>query len=119
MKMFDNTPMEWRNIPFYDGFYRVNNRGDIESLERVISHPHSKTYTLKDRVLKPSFDNGFGRVYLYYPGWDRERVFVHKVVAEAFIPNPHNYKYVNHKNGNRLDNNVRNLEWKEKRNSPR
>jgi len=114
-----NAPMEWRDIPYYSGFYKVNNRGDIRSIERTVEHPQSKTYTLKDRVLKQSADNGFCRVYLYFPGWSRERVFVHRIVAETFIDNPHNYKYVNHKDGNRLNNNILNLEWKEKRNSPR
>jgi len=119
MKANMNSPMQWRDIPYYGGCYKVNDRGQIRSIERTVEHPHSKTYTLQDRVLKPSTENGYARVYLYYPDWERERVYVHKVVAEAFVQNPHDFKYVNHKDGNRLNNNVRNLEWREKRNSPR
>jgi len=119
MKANINAPMIWKDVPYYNGFYKVNNRGDIRSMERIIDHPQSKTYTLKDRVLKQSSDNGFCRVYLYFPKWERERVFVHRIVAEAFIQNPHDYKYIKHKDGNRLNNNVQNLEWREKRRSPR
>ena len=114
-------PTVWVDIEYYPKVYQVSNKGEIKSLERIIDHPQSKTYTLKERILKPSTDNGFARVFLYHSPslLPRERAYVHRIVAETFVPNPHNYRYVIHKDGNRLNNDSWNLEWKEKRNSPR
>lgn len=54
--------------------------------------------------------NGYNKVQLYH-NKKRKYFFVHRLVAEAFIPNPNNLPYVNHKDENRKNNNVDNLEW--------
>ena len=63
------------------------------------------------KKLKPVKNNcGYGRITLCYEG-RRDLVFVHRLVAEAFLVNPAGKPFVNHKDGNKLNNHVENLEW--------
>ena len=65
-------------------------------------------YEIKPRLTK----NGYARVYMRNDITNkRQDVYIHRLVAEYFIPNPNNYEYVNHKNCNRCDNKASNLEW--------
>ena len=93
---------EWRDINGYDGLYRVNSGGDIYSVRT-------------NKVLKQFYrgsraDNKYLVVDLSRCG-NRRTVSVHRVVAEAFIPNPNNLPCVNHKDGNKDNNCADNLEW--------
>ena len=60
--------------------------------------------------LSPSNNNGYKQVIFLDNGYRKTKV-VHRLVAEAFIPNPNNYPQVNHKDEDRANNNVNNLEW--------
>lgn len=62
------------------------------------------------RLKKRKNSQGYLRVSIYRNG-NRQRLFVHRIVARAFIPNPENKPEVNHKDGNPLNNHVLNLEW--------
>lgn len=88
----------WSKIPMqgYTGY-------SVSSCGRVYSH---KT----NRVMYASVNSGYSRVYLSYMGRDTG-FYVHKLVAKAFIENPKGYLLVNHKDSNRANNNVSNLEW--------
>lgn len=80
--------------------YLVSNMGNVKCLSR-----NHKEYVL----MKPTLDKrGYPRVDLY--GVQRN-AFVHRLVAQAFIPNPENKRTVNHKNEVKTDNRVENLEW--------
>lgn len=94
----------------FDGYF-VSTEGKVYStLGR--GNRHMGTYT-DFRELNPRYlPNGYGRVYMKetITGKRRDR-YIHRLVAEAFIPNPENKPCVNHINTNRADNRIENLEW--------
>ena len=85
-------------IPGYEGLYSINENGDVFS--------HNTNRMLK---LRPN-SNGYLRADLYKNSV-RNQVLVHRLVGMLFIPNPQNRNELNHINGDRTDNNVKNLEW--------
>ena len=88
---------EWRDIRGFEGYYRISNDGLVFSVR-------------KGKVLKTSRCNGYEIITLYVN--NRAKTFlVHRLVADAFIPNPNNYPCVNHKDEARTINHVENLEW--------
>ncbi len=82
--------------------YRVSNKGSFKTF-----HPRYKT----PRRLKPGIGNGYYTVCLLMPDGSRLTHYVHRILAIAFIPNPENKKCVNHIDGNKLNNELSNLEW--------
>lgn len=101
----------WKDIKGYEGCYQVSNLGRIKSLDRMTNNQYGE-YFMKGRILKNSIikDKGYCRVSLNN-GNGKISKRVHRLVAEAFIPNPENKLEVNHKDGNKLNNCVSNLEW--------
>lgn len=77
--------------------YAVSNLGNIKNIKRNI-------------LRKFQITNGYCRVIIKNKKV-KKNILVHRLVAQAFIPNPENKKTVNHKDGNRKNNNVTNLEW--------
>lgn len=101
----------WKEIPNYEGLYKVSNLGRIKSLKRIISLFGKLDRVHAERILRSSKGtNGYLQVYLCYDGL-RPVFRVHRIVAFAFVENPLNKLYVNHKDGNRQNNHVSNLEW--------
>lgn len=92
----------WKDIEGYEGLYQVSNLGNVRSLN------YGRTGEIK--LLKQSTDCGYKRVMLYKDG-ERERYLVHRLVAMTFIPNPDDLPQVNHKDEDKSNNNVNNLEW--------
>lgn len=95
---------EWKDIKGYEGLYQISNRGRVKSLG------NNKTRKEKILSLKPG-NNGYIRVYLCRKREKTKPFLVHRLVAQAFLPNPDNLPVVNHKDENKLNNNVENLEW--------
>ena len=102
---------EWRPIEGYEGLYEVSNTGRVRSLDRFIvdSLGHKRFY--KGKVLIPVKSNlGYLFVGLYC-NEKNKRYLVHRLVAQAFIENPDNLPEINHKDEDKTNNSVENLEW--------
>lgn len=97
---------EWRDIEGFDGFYQVSNTGKIRSQGDNRGNKSGK-WRLRSLSANP---DGYLKVRLMHKGKDKT-CGIHTLVAKAFIPNPNNYETVNHKDGNKTNNNVDNLEW--------
>lgn len=97
----------WKDIEGYEGKYQVSNLGKVRSLDRKTgNHPR------KGKVLKPCANrNGYLAVNLYNKNTNREARSIHRLVAQTFIANPDCKPEVNHKDGNKQNNRVSNLEW--------
>ncbi|WP_373742375.1 NUMOD4 motif-containing HNH endonuclease, partial [Jeotgalibaca porci] len=97
----------WKDVVGFEGFYKVSDRGNIYSVERI----DSRGYRCGGRILKPSCNKkGYLRVNLCKNGMVKSKR-AHRLVAEAFIPNPKGFLEINHKDENKSNNRVENLEW--------
>lgn len=101
---------QWKYIPGYEG-YQASNLGEIRSIDRNIAYPNGGVRFLHGCLRKPHIShNGYYRLKLCISG-DSGMHVVHRLVAQTFIPNPLNKPQINHKDGNKLNNCVDNLEW--------
>ena len=114
MDEYDKMITEWRPVKGYEGLYIVSNMGEVKSLPRkVIMNDKGKEIEAfrPGVLLKQCVTNsGYKQVHLYRNGVGKP-IQVHRLVAMAFIPNPLDLPQVNHKDENRLNNRVENLEW--------
>ena len=101
----------WKDIEGYEGLYQVSNMGRVRSLDMVIEQKGKAPYVWSGRVLSPSEDrHGYKHIRLRARGTNTG-VYVHQLVAKAFVPNPNGYNEVNHKDENPGNNRSSNLEW--------
>lgn len=110
----------WKPVVGWEGFYEVSNKGRVRSLTRTIHADVPKKdgtlwhqeYIKQGRILK-LHDNGHSylNVGLHAQGRKDKHSYIHIMVAQAFIPNPNNYPQVNHKDFDKSNNTVENLEW--------
>lgn len=101
----------WKDKKDYEGLYMVSNWSRVKSFDRWVKGRNGSVRFCKGRILKP-VPNSFGYLLVKLCKDGKVKAFaVHRLVAEAFLPNPHNYPCVNHKDENKQNNNVSNLEW--------
>ena len=90
----------WHDIEGYEGLYQISNKGLVKSLKWG-----------KERILRPGID-GYGYMFVCLCNDNVMKYFkLHRLVAQAFIPNIDNLSEINHKDENKLNNCVENLEW--------
>ena len=92
-------PEVWKDIKDYEGLYQISNHGRIKSLNKT-----------KGRIRKQSIQRGYHYIWLSKNSKGKMYI-VHRLVAQHFIPNPLHLPEVNHKDENKLNNRVDNLEW--------
>lgn len=102
---------EWRDIKGYEGLYQVSNIGNVRSIAHIAVYTDGRVGHYKGKTLTPSNGgNGYKYVHLSKNGVTN-RVGIHRLVAEAFLPKDNERNVVNHKDGNKHNNTVENLEW--------
>ena len=104
--------MTFLPIKNYEGLYEVSDTGLIKSVKRIVIGKDGIKYPFKERILKvnPNKSVEYPQVSLWKNNIGTT-FYVHRLVAETFIPNPKHLPEVNHKDGNRSNNTVENLEW--------
>ena len=95
----------WKDIKDFEGLYQVSNLGNVRRIKFI----NNKIEKEKITMLKPN-KNIYLQVMLCKNG-KTKRKNVHRLVAETFIDNPNNYDCVNHKDENKHNNSINNLEW--------
>ena len=122
MMVMNNMSKEiWKDIKGFEGQYQVSNLGRVKSLERTVEYERFGRLvkeTVNEIILSQFKDPLQKRyiVFLYKNGVKYARR-VHRLVAEAFVPNPENLKSVIHKDGNLINNEASNLLWSSSRES--
>lgn len=96
----------WKPVVGYEGLYEVSDAGRVRRIVDRNGMPYAEA-----RILSLHISRGYAFVGLSNKGKHAKNVLVHRLVAFAFVPNPNNYKEVNHKDENKLNNNASNLEW--------
>lgn len=111
MNMTNIKQESWKNIKGYETFYKISSLGRVKSLAKTITRKDGEVKNLSEKIIKPFLTKkGYKQIVLTKDG-DKKKHYIHRLVAQAFIPNPNNLPEVNHINEDKLDNDVVNLEW--------
>jgi len=101
----------WEDIKDYVGYYQVSNLGRVRSLDREVIDRNGIVKNINGRISNLGRKEGYQRIVFYIDGVKGRGFSVHRLVAQAFIPNPENKPMVNHKDGIKYNNKLDNLEW--------
>ena len=100
----------WKDIEGYEGYYQISSFGMVKATSRIYIDSLNRRRFIKEKYLKISvIYSGYCCVLLNAK--NKKSFSIHRLVAKAFIPNPLKLPQVNHKNGDKLNNTVANLEW--------
>ena len=110
LKFKEKEIMDWNYIKNYECIYEISRNGEVRSVDRTIINAGFER-NIKGVKLKWNITpRGYATVCLAKHGINK-RFLVHRLLGEAYLPNPKGLKQINHKDGNKLNNNLRNLEW--------
>jgi len=101
----------WKDIKGYEGLYQISNTGKVKSLERYVNSKSTGKLFIKEKIRKTTTTTAGYEYTVLANNGKNKTLLIHRLVAEAFIPNPSNLKCVNHIDENKSNNNVENLEW--------
>ena len=102
---------EWRDVIGFEGHYQVSNKGNVRSITRTIVFKTGAKRIFEGCILKYRINRGGYPQVILQKGRKRKTTPIHRLVATAFLSNPENKLTVNHIDGNKLNNSVKNLEW--------
>ena len=97
---------QWKDITGYEGLYQVSSKGRVRSFRKW-----KRAGCPDEYILKPTPNNRGYHMVTLYSGTERHKYLVHRLVAEAFLPNDSGLPQVNHIDENVGNNSVENLEW--------
>lgn len=100
----------WKDVKGYEGYYQVSNLGRVKSVEKWLLS-QCRVAHLSEKIRKLSTDKDGYLFVTFSCNGVRKTVVIHRLVAETFIPKPEGASQVHHKDGNRTNNCVDNLEW--------
>ena len=102
----------WKDIPGYEGLYQVSDLGQVKSYDMLVNNCGKSKSLRRGRILKKTNIKGYERVHLCKDGKVMQ-CYVHYLVLSTFLPNPEPYTLteINHKNEDKSDNRLCNLEW--------
>lgn len=99
----------WKDIPGYEGYYQASNKGNIKSLQFQCNLT-GKKYP-REKVLKQKIDKDKNKRVILWKNGKSKTWLVHRLIGITFLGEPKEKMTINHKDGNRLNNNIDNLEW--------
>ena len=100
----------WKDIAGYEGLYQISNIGRVRSLNKG-DGIGTGNYKRKCKIIKSATNVQRYEIVVLSKKGKRKTITVHRLVAEAFIPNPNKFPCINHKDESRNNNAVENLEW--------
>lgn len=100
----------WKDVAWYEWFYKVSNLWKIKSLSRYVNNNWWKML-LKESILKTQYDKDWYKIIWLYKSWKQKHYRLHRIIAEAFLMNEKNMPVINHINWIKDDNRIENLEW--------
>jgi hypothetical protein len=101
----------WKDVAGFEGHYMVSSIGNVKSVDKKVKGGKSGLKLKKGKILKQiTTYRGYKRVSMSRDGKSKH-FFVHRLMAIAFLENPENKPYINHKDGKKINNVIDNIEW--------
>lgn len=109
-KVIYNPSEIWKDVVGYEGLYQISSFGNVKSLGKTIDKGKFGKVFFPEKLLSVFIDNQYFYIGLH-KNKKQKKISIHRILAIAFIPNPENKPFINHKNGIKTDNRIENLEW--------